>query len=278
MPAAFDEAFRRVKELVADFKANENFYLSAQFSEAQARKDFIDKFFIALGWDVNHDTQRNPYEQEVKIEKKRVGRRHSVGPTTPSSSRPTSTTSDSLSKPKSRTATLRRPRTTFRRSVTAGVAERRWRYLTDFRRASHRRQPLARPISTTALHRGRKKFDYADYVDPDKFAKIYWLFSREAVARRVGGRNARRSAAKPSRKSKTSAANCSTVAYQSPVDEAFLDRTRKRATVKDARQGVQVNQSRSGQRGDRPNHPTHARPACFHPFSRRTSRSNRNGR
>ena len=73
MPTAFDEAFSRVKELVADFKANENFYLSPQFSEAQARKDYIDKFFMALGWDVNHDTQKNPYEQEVKIEKNESG-------------------------------------------------------------------------------------------------------------------------------------------------------------------------------------------------------------
>ena len=69
MSTAFDEAFRRVKELVADFKANESFFLSSQFSEAQARKDFVDEFFIALGWGVNHKTQRNPYEQEVKIEK-----------------------------------------------------------------------------------------------------------------------------------------------------------------------------------------------------------------
>jgi predicted type IV restriction endonuclease len=73
MPTAFDEAFSRVKELVADFKANENFYLSPQFSEAQARKDYVDKFFMALGWDMNHDTQKNPYEQEVKIEKNESG-------------------------------------------------------------------------------------------------------------------------------------------------------------------------------------------------------------
>src|SRR5208282_6399977 len=63
----------KVRELVAVFQANESFYLSAQFSEAQARKDFIDKFWMALGWDVNHDTQKNPYEQEVKIEKNESG-------------------------------------------------------------------------------------------------------------------------------------------------------------------------------------------------------------
>ena len=59
MPTAFDKAFRQVKDLVAIFKANETFYLSPQFSEAQTRKDFIDKLFIALGWDVNHQSLSN---------------------------------------------------------------------------------------------------------------------------------------------------------------------------------------------------------------------------
>ena len=72
MPA-FDDAFARVKQLVADFKANENFYLSPQYQEQEARHDFIDKFWIALGWDVNHDTQKNPFEQEVKVERKEHG-------------------------------------------------------------------------------------------------------------------------------------------------------------------------------------------------------------
>jgi adenine-specific DNA-methyltransferase len=66
---AFDEAFERVQSLAATFKANETRYLSAEFQEAEARKDFVDKFFIALGWDVNHDVQTNPYAQEVKVER-----------------------------------------------------------------------------------------------------------------------------------------------------------------------------------------------------------------
>jgi adenine-specific DNA-methyltransferase len=73
MPTAFDKAFSRVKELVADFKAKEFFFLSSKYSEAAVRKDYIDEFFIALGWDVNHKTQRNPYEQEVKIERNESG-------------------------------------------------------------------------------------------------------------------------------------------------------------------------------------------------------------
>jgi adenine-specific DNA-methyltransferase len=73
MPSTFEIAFAQIQELVATFRANESFYQSAEFSEAQARKDFIDKFFAALGWDVNHNTQKNPYEQEVKVERNESG-------------------------------------------------------------------------------------------------------------------------------------------------------------------------------------------------------------
>ena len=52
MPDNFEDAFTRVKQLAADFKANEKFYLSPQYKEAEARRDFIDKFLIAFGWDV----------------------------------------------------------------------------------------------------------------------------------------------------------------------------------------------------------------------------------
>src|ERR1039457_153990 len=67
--SAFEEAFEKISKLAATFQANENRYLSSDYQEAEARKDFIDKFFNALGWDVNHDEQTNPYEQEVKVER-----------------------------------------------------------------------------------------------------------------------------------------------------------------------------------------------------------------
>jgi len=66
--ATLVSALAQVSELVSRFKANESRYLSGDYQEAEVRKDFIDKFFIALGWDVNHDHQTNPYEQEVKVE------------------------------------------------------------------------------------------------------------------------------------------------------------------------------------------------------------------
>jgi len=65
----FDRAYERVSKLARDFEENEAHFKDPKYSEAQARKDFIDKFWIALGWDVNHDRQTNPYEQEVKVER-----------------------------------------------------------------------------------------------------------------------------------------------------------------------------------------------------------------
>src|SRR5690242_12413229 len=65
----FERAYNIICSLAEKFKTNVDYYTSPTYQEAEARKDFIDKFFIALGWDVNHDEQINPYEQEVKVEK-----------------------------------------------------------------------------------------------------------------------------------------------------------------------------------------------------------------
>jgi len=65
-----EKALAAVRQLVEDFKAQESYYLSGDYQESQVRQDFIDKFFAALGWDVTHTRQKNPYEQEVKIENK----------------------------------------------------------------------------------------------------------------------------------------------------------------------------------------------------------------
>ena len=66
---SFDKAYREVARLVQDFRAHEHRYMSPQYQEAEARKDFIDKFWKALGWDVDHEVQKNPYEEEVKVER-----------------------------------------------------------------------------------------------------------------------------------------------------------------------------------------------------------------
>lgn len=72
MSTAFDTAFVRVKELVADFRANEKYYLSPQYQEAEARQLFIDKFRHALGWDVNHETVMKPLPLRIDSNKLRL--------------------------------------------------------------------------------------------------------------------------------------------------------------------------------------------------------------
>jgi len=62
-----DEAAAEVADLVAKFDRNRKHYLSDDYHEAQARIDFINKFLIALGWDVNHDSQE-PGTEEVHYE------------------------------------------------------------------------------------------------------------------------------------------------------------------------------------------------------------------
>lgn len=72
---AFHAAFQKVQALVRKFEAGRHHYMSATYQEAEARKDFIDPFWKALGWDVDHEEQHNPYEQEVRIERaqKQIG-------------------------------------------------------------------------------------------------------------------------------------------------------------------------------------------------------------
>jgi hypothetical protein len=179
MPTAFDEAFRRVKELVADFKANESYFLSPPYSEAQARKDFIDKFFIALGWDVNHDVQKNPYAQEVKVERNESGTQRRADYAF-------------FFAPNFHNVQFfveaKRPHGEF------GTPD---NYFHTLRYGWNGKTPLAaqtnfdefhildsrfKPHISDTLSRVVKKFSYADYADAEKFAEIYWLFSHEAVA------------------------------------------------------------------------------------------------
>ena len=45
----------KVPELVDRFSRNREAYTSGKYNETQLRREFIDPFFIALGWDVNNE-------------------------------------------------------------------------------------------------------------------------------------------------------------------------------------------------------------------------------
>ena len=183
MPTKLDEAFAEVGKLVAIFDANKDRYLSSDYQEAEVRKDFIDKFWTALGWDVNHDTQTNPYEQEVKVERgvnegaarKRADYAFHLAPNFRDvrfyveAKRP----SKDFASAENYLQTIRYGWFTKRTSPFC--------VLTSFEEFQILDCRLKPDINSTLRH-VVERFIYTDYADKEKFARIYWLFSREAVA------------------------------------------------------------------------------------------------
>ncbi len=183
MPTKFDDAFARVQKLVAIFESGKDRYLSSDYQEAEVRKDFIDKFFTALGWDVNHDEQTNPYAQEVKVERgvnegssrKRADYAFHLAPNFRDvrfyveAKRPSKDfgSSDNCHQ------AIRYGWFTKRTSPFAVLTSFEDFFILDCR---------LKPNINDTLSRIVERFTYADYVDSEKFARIYWLFSREAVA------------------------------------------------------------------------------------------------
>ncbi len=181
MPATFDSTFEQVKQLAADFKANEKHFLSPAYQESEVRKGFIDKFLIALGWDVNHDWQKSPFEQEVKVEprvsmqgsQRRADYAFFIAP----NFRDVRFFCEAK-KPHGDIATADNYFQTTRYGWNAQTPI---ALLTDFEQF----QILDcryKPDIDAALNRLIRKFEYAEYADKEKFAFIYHLFSRDAVA------------------------------------------------------------------------------------------------
>ena len=57
-----------VAELVERFRHNVDYYHCADYNETQVRREFIDPFFTALGWDVANRTGAAPRYQDVEHE------------------------------------------------------------------------------------------------------------------------------------------------------------------------------------------------------------------
>jgi adenine-specific DNA-methyltransferase len=179
IPQTFTDAHERVKELVEIFKQNESRYLTPGYSEAQARLDFIDKFWIALGWDVNHETQTNPYKQEVKVER---GVRTNEWRKRADYAFLASNFRDVLFfvEAKKPNVGLENPLYYFQTIRYGWNGHTPLSVLTDFeelRVLDCRYKPnIHTALSSTVL-----KYHYTDYIDVAKFRTLYYLFSRESV-------------------------------------------------------------------------------------------------
>jgi len=69
VPVLDKEAGRElVARLVRDFQGQLRYHLSNDFSESQARTDFITPLFEALGWDIRNESRLPPDQREVSQE------------------------------------------------------------------------------------------------------------------------------------------------------------------------------------------------------------------
>lgn len=180
--SSFNQAFKSVKELVTTFKDNESYYLSPQYQEVEARRDFIDRLFMALGWDVKHDEQKNPYAQEVKVEtivqiahaQKRADYSFYLAPDFH--------TVKFFVEAKKPSRNLANNKDYFFQTVRYGWnASTPLAVLTDFEEfivLDCRFQPKIDDILNAKL----LVFHYLDYAKEDKFRELYHLFSREALS------------------------------------------------------------------------------------------------
>jgi type I restriction-modification system DNA methylase subunit len=176
------QALQTVKRLVADFKAQEAAYLSPSYQESQVRQDFIDKFFTALGWDVTHERQKNPYEQEVHIENKvkmsgssqrRADYAFFLSPNfrDPKFFVEAKKPSRNLANADDYYQTIR-----YGWNARTPLA-----VLTDFEEV-HILDCRFKPNIDEALSRKIESFHYSDFAVEEQFARFYYWFSREAVA------------------------------------------------------------------------------------------------
>ncbi len=69
MPASIGAFQESLAKLIRKFEADKGHYLSKDYSEAQARIDFLNPFFKTLGWDVENEAGLPHHERECRVEK-----------------------------------------------------------------------------------------------------------------------------------------------------------------------------------------------------------------
>lgn len=171
----FDAAWSAVLILTGKFQQSREYYFSDEYKEADVRTDFIDKLFYALGWVRSDD----PYRQEMKIEqsnKTSKGRADYAFSLSPSYQRVRF-----YVEAKRPQATIATPDNCFQairyswpRSIPITI-------LTDFNQI-HILDCRFRPNIDSAANRIVRTWQLTELNELDRFASLYWLLSREAVA------------------------------------------------------------------------------------------------
>ena len=216
-----DNAFITVSSLIKDFEKDREYYSSTRYSEAAVRQDFIDKFFTALGWDVNHDYQKNPFKQEVKVEKtqKQEDSNTSKRADYAFYIEPEFRIPKFFVEAKKPSRTLRQNKKDYFQTARYGWnAQTGVAILTDFEEFVVIDCRL-KPDIDTVVKNEISYHRYTDFKDKDTFSEIYWLFSREAL---LAGNLATYIENLPSPKSKARQLQLLSGAYQD-IDTSFLN-------------------------------------------------------
>lgn len=173
----FEKAFAGVRALSEKFEKGQLHYLSHNYKEQEVRVDFIDKLFVLLGWDVYHDHQHDPYQQEVKVERTETNQKRTDYTffLAPNFKDPQYFVE--AKKPSQTLTTADNYFQTVRYGWNAGSSI---AVLTDFKEL-HVLDCRYRPDINTILSGAHKKFNLSQYTDSEKFKEIYYLLSREAV-------------------------------------------------------------------------------------------------
>lgn len=182
MPSSPDieTSFHSVSKLVSEFSVNEHYYLSPKYQESEARQDFIDKLWDALGWDVYHQKTINPYEREVKIEQSVIidgrGKRADYAFFTA----PNFTQVRFLAEAKKPSKNLENNQDCFQAIRYGWNSNTPISVLTDFEQFLVL-DSRYKPDVETSVDRILKKFHYTELTDEEKFREVYFLFSRDSV-------------------------------------------------------------------------------------------------
>lgn len=217
----FEIAHEKVKNLIETFDKSKEYYLSPAYSEAEVRQDFIDKFFTALGWDVIHEYQKNPYQQEVKVEKAQIqeGSANKKRADYAFSLAPDYKNPKFFVEAKKPSRTLLKNNNDYFQTAKYGWnAHTGVSILTDFEEFVII-DCRYKPDVDIAKQYGLEYYKYHTFLELEKFSEVYWLFSREAV---IAGNLDTYIAGLPSPKGTPKQLSLFRKAYQ-PIDESFLN-------------------------------------------------------
>ena len=70
-----EAAFQKISELVERFEEQFDSYKNANYNETLTRRDFIDPFFKALGWDIdNEQGYAEAYREVIHEDRVKIGK------------------------------------------------------------------------------------------------------------------------------------------------------------------------------------------------------------